>query len=86
MGVGVFERGIREEVSVHFEIAVDVFDELEGGEEGDGAEGEEEDVSDQQGVREVLHRLQHPTHGALLPVVVDRVHEHKHPRRSTTQQ
>lgn len=46
--------------SVHLDVNVDVADELERGEECDGAEHEEEDVACEQSVAEELDCLQHP--------------------------
>ena len=67
--------------SVHLDVDVDVSDELEGGEEGDGAEHEEEHVAGEEGVAEELDRLQHARHAGALEVVEEGVQEHEDPRR-----
>lgn len=54
---------------IHLDVHVDVADEFQSGEEGDGAKHEEEDVAGQHGVAEEFHRLQHAGHVRALEVV-----------------
>lgn len=61
--------------SVHLQVDVDVTDELEGSEEGDGAQHEEKDKARQQGVAKKLHRLDHAGHIGATGVVEDGVEE-----------
>ena len=64
-------------VSVHLQVAVDIADKGERGEERDGAQHEEEDITGQQSVAEELHSLQHPIHVGALVVVEHGIAKHK---------
>jgi len=67
--------------SVHLDVDVDVSDELEGGEEGNGTEHEEEHIAGEKGVAEELDRLQHARHTGALEVVEEGVEEYEDSRR-----
>ena len=66
-------------MSVHLEVAVDVPDEGEGGQEGHSPQHEEEGVAAKQSVPKELDGLQSPIHVGPLQVVEQGIDQYEQP-------